>query len=522
MTNRVTLDSMIKRADFGQQAEAAPIELSTNLTIEQVSGTSPYARLLRKPDFQRETNHWSPLQTATLIKSFATGELIPSLILWKSNSYIFVIDGGHRLSALRAWVLNDYGDGSTSLEFFGGEISNLQRKKAKETRALVEGMVGRYSDLKSLTDAELDLGTQNAILASTVISRSLHVQWIQGSSDVAESSFFKINSQGTALDDVEELLLKNRRKSYAIAARSIVRSGTGHKYWSEFTDLTRQEIEELSNKIHTLFLKPEVDEPVKTLDLPLGGNASPVDAIKMLVDMLAIVDGKLDPKKAMSSTEMPEDTDGAQTIKILKKFLKIGNRMTGNDPSSLGLHPAVYFYTERGKHSRFLFLGMLKALAKHINDNDKTWFEKFTNARKEIEDLLISGKILINQGLANVSSNQRIERVAKLINGLVALHTSGTPLENNHIISLLELKGEPGSLQPVDYAKDFSSEVKSAIFLKAAINSAISCSICGGLLNPTLSASYDHIVPKAAGGDGQLQNGSLTHPFCNTGVKGGG
>jgi hypothetical protein len=30
--------------------------------------------------------------------------------------YIFVIDGGHRLSALRAWMEDDYGDGTISLE----------------------------------------------------------------------------------------------------------------------------------------------------------------------------------------------------------------------------------------------------------------------------------------------------------------------------------------------------------------------------------------------------------------------
>ena len=118
MASRVILDAMIRRADFAQQAEGAAVDLASNLTIEQVFGNTPYSKLLRKPDFQRETNHWSPSQVATLIKSFATGELIPALILWKSASYIFVIDGAHRLSALRAWVRNDYGDSSESLAFF--------------------------------------------------------------------------------------------------------------------------------------------------------------------------------------------------------------------------------------------------------------------------------------------------------------------------------------------------------------------------------------------------------------------
>jgi len=36
---------------------------------------------LRKPDFQRETNHWTPEQLVTFIESFVDSEVIPSLIL---------------------------------------------------------------------------------------------------------------------------------------------------------------------------------------------------------------------------------------------------------------------------------------------------------------------------------------------------------------------------------------------------------------------------------------------------------
>ena len=183
-------------------------------------------------------------------------------------------------SALKGWASNDYGDGSDSLTFFEGNIPAEQKKKAKETRALVERFVGRFSDFKDISDSEVSSGSDKAKLASTIFSRSLQVQWIQGSSEVAEATFFKINSQGTVLDDVEELLLKNRRKSYAIGARSVVRSGTGHKYWSSFEEKTQKEIENLSEQLNRLMFQPEISEPIKTLDLPLGGTASPVDALK--------------------------------------------------------------------------------------------------------------------------------------------------------------------------------------------------------------------------------------------------
>lgn len=112
MPAHVTLDAMISREDFAWEGEEFVLDLFPGLPIANLGSNSPILKLLRKPDFQRETNHWSPEQIATFIASFLDNEVIPSLILWKSPSFIFVIDGGHRLSALRAWMENDYGDGS--------------------------------------------------------------------------------------------------------------------------------------------------------------------------------------------------------------------------------------------------------------------------------------------------------------------------------------------------------------------------------------------------------------------------
>jgi hypothetical protein len=128
MMPNVVLDAMIKRADFAQETEDKSIELFDKFDITKIQPKAPVINMLRKPDFQRETNHWSPDQIAEFIQSFANGQLIPSLILWKSNSHVFVIDGGHRLSALRAWVENDYGDGPISQAFFGGDVPTAQKR----------------------------------------------------------------------------------------------------------------------------------------------------------------------------------------------------------------------------------------------------------------------------------------------------------------------------------------------------------------------------------------------------------
>lgn len=85
--------------------------------------------LQRKPDFQRETNEWDAERVCTLVECFVNGDLIPSIILWNTpKSYTFVIDGSHRLSALAAWINDDYGDGNISKTFFGDFISEGQKE----------------------------------------------------------------------------------------------------------------------------------------------------------------------------------------------------------------------------------------------------------------------------------------------------------------------------------------------------------------------------------------------------------
>lgn len=102
MARRVNLDAMIPREDFGREEDVYDLDLIRDFPLANLDRELPILRLLRKPDFQRETNHWSPDQIATFVASFVDNEVIPPLILWKSPTFIFVIDGGHRLSALRS------------------------------------------------------------------------------------------------------------------------------------------------------------------------------------------------------------------------------------------------------------------------------------------------------------------------------------------------------------------------------------------------------------------------------------
>jgi hypothetical protein len=80
------------------------------------------------------------------VRSFVDGALIPSIIMWHSplSGKVFVIDGAHRLSALMAWVNNDYGDGDISNTFFAHQAPLEQKKLAKRTRDLIEKEIGSF------------------------------------------------------------------------------------------------------------------------------------------------------------------------------------------------------------------------------------------------------------------------------------------------------------------------------------------------------------------------------------------
>lgn len=516
MARRVNLDAMIPREDFEIKEEETAIDLFKDFPITHLSPESPYLKLLRKPDFQRETNHWNPDQVATFIASFLDNEVIPSLILWKSPGFIFVLDGGHRLSALRAWVEDDYGDRNISLNFYGNEIPKDQRQVAARTRKLIEQKVGRYTNLKGKVGSKTPgIETKRA---NTLFTRSLTLQWVQGSADVAETSFFKINSQGTPLDDIETMLIRNRKKPIAISARAILRAGTGNAYWSSFEDEKKTIVETLSKDLYANFFEPEIDMPLKTLDVPLGGSVSPVDALGLLIEYLTI-SGTTQAYGAKTIDKYDDEGQGDATISILNSALLIVQRMTGNSAGSMGLHPAVYFYNERGKYSRFLFLGMASLIAEKLRNNDNLYFKKFTAARKNLEKFLMSNKSLIGILLQNMGKGNRVSKMRDLFSFLVAESADRLVLPEE-AIAHLGLRGRIFDVNAIQQGPTrFSDDDKSQIFITKALSNALTCTVCGGMLDPNKSVSYDHLTRVRDGGTGTPSNGDLVHPFCNTGIK---
>ena len=248
----------------------------------------------------------------------------------------------------------------------------------------------------------------------------------------------------------------------------------------------------------------------------------------MLVEMLIITTGEeqfvpsrrgvAEKRRLKTINEYPDDETGEATLNVLTKALRILSRITGNSARSLGLHPAVYFYNERGRHSSFLFLAMIMLITERVDNNDDLFFKNFSLARACLEKFLIENKSLISTLLRNITRTQRVPSTRDLLSYLVSQLTADAVVTPEMAISHLGLRGRVFDAD-VNPRQQFSDDVKSIAFIQNALESALRCPICDGLLDPTKSVSYDHRVPRRDDGGGEVENVQLAHPYCNTGIK---
>lgn len=514
----VNLDAMIARADFAaQRDERASIDYFDKIGLRDLDRGSLILPTLRKPDFQRETNHWTPDQVVSLLQCFADDELIPAVILWKSPLYLFVIDGGHRLSVLRAWIEDDYGDGPISQAFFGYEISNEQKRVAKRTRELVERSVGKFASVTTQL-SQPDLPAEERIRLTALASRALHVQWVTGNAEKAELSFFRINTESTPLDEVEELLLRNRRRPIAISARAVIRAGKGHRYWSSFPVEVAKTIEDAATELHRALFDPELKRPVKTLDLPLGGAKSVRTALQVLIEFLLISTRDQTGHPSRIEDERVDDT-GEGTLDALRRALRLTRWITGNSNGSLGLHPAVYFYGPSGVHSGPMFMGTVSLIGRKLANNDTDYFRKFTLVRAELESLLVKHKDLIATILQKQSSARRTRVYERLLEAVIDSLLAGETVTDEWLVDAAGVKGKVLTGTAKEASIAFSDEAKSEAFISLTLKGAPKCAHCGGFLDAEKSISYDHHQRVREGGTGDASNIRLMHPYCNQAAK---
>lgn len=524
-TNVVNLDALIPREDFAIEGGATQGTHLEKITIVHLEGPF-FGPDLRKPDFQRETVHWSPNKVVDLVRAFVDADLIPAVILWRAGRFVFVVDGAHRLSALLAWIHDDYGDRKRSLDFFGGVITDEQRKIAKKTRELVNQTVGSYKDyvdLRGNPDAP-------AAMMKRLTNLSLNpiiAQWVPAA-DVksAEASFFKINQEATPIDPTERRILRARRSASAIAARAITHGGTGHKYWSDYAPAVRAEIEDVAHQLFAALYEPPIgDAPIKTIDLPLAGRG--YNALPFIFDLVNWANDIPEPKgdKEADKQEAVPDPDGARTIVYLKRVKDAIDLLTGNAPSSLGIHPVVYCYTRGGEFQPAALLAIAEFIRNLSRDRG---LREFTRVRRKFEDFLLTHKDFITLTIKRTGAGRRsLKRLVRYFEFVAAKLIAG--LSDAEIVSALEadtaeflylVAARAPSIRDGDNpTRRMSRSTKSASFLAAATQSPVRCAICGGMVHKN-SIQIDHKTRARDGGGADATNAQVAHPYCNSTIKG--
>lgn len=463
---------------------------------------------------------------AELVKTFLNHELVPAIILWESGPNVFVIDGAHRLSALISWVHDDYGDGPRSRKFFENFIPLEQERAAQQTRSLIQKSVGKYSDHEIAMTHPGSSPTELVDRALRLGSMVMELQWVRApNAEKAAASFFKINQEATPIDKTELQILKARRTSKAIAARAIVRNGRGHQYWSHFSQETCGEIRSDAEQIYKLLFSPPLEQPIKTLDLPFAGRGYGSNALPLIFDLVGIAteDGSDKAKKSSATENLLEDKDGTQTLVALKRVKRLMERVTGTSPASLGLHPALYVYGRSGNHQPTAFLGLISFI-KNIEISGR--LRLFTERRGKFESFLLEG--IISAVVHKLGSGSRsIPKVVDLYNRILelvetepdtgAIFSKLSQVQDFKFLSIMLQSDDEAEVD--DQGTAFSRNAKSAVFLNSALGAPVLCPICRGLMHKN-SMTVDHIERKSDGGQGVPSNGQMTHPYCNSTVKG--
>ena len=519
MAQTVNLDALIPREDFDNKEDTngIPRNVST-LSITDLKYDSFFFANLRKPDFQRETNEWDSDKIVSLVESFIDQQLIPAIILWRNaKSSKFVIDGSHRLSALAAWVNDDYGDGKISKEFYDGRIPDEEIEIAEKTRNLIKKNVGLFSDYELAIHHPEKVQEEIAAKAKFLGAIPLQLQWVDGNAERAEQSFFKINQQAVSINKTELKLLKSRRKPSGVATRAIMRSGIGHKYWSFLAIEKQLEIQMIAKEIHSLLFEPKLTNPIKTLNLPLAGKSTSTQTQSLVLDFVNIVNSD----KFVKEKYEANDVDGEMTVQCLKNCRKILYRINSSNPSSLGLHPAIYLYSINGRFKTTSFYALLHFM--NVLEEGKG-FDKFIECRELFEELIRDYDYLIQAIVRNKRESMKAypfvaEFYVMAVESL--LETRNVKETVEQIKSSDKFSGilKDASLEKEEtLSSTFSRAVKSATFIKEALKNTPKCAICGGLLHKS-SISIDHINRKADGGLGNSDNAQLTHPYCNSTFK---
>ncbi|MBL8299518.1 MAG: DUF262 domain-containing protein [Rhodanobacteraceae bacterium] len=523
MPEPVNLDALIPREDFlASEGPNAGAQGKAEVSRTDLLPGESFSLTLRKPDFQRETAAWTPESIRDFVQAFIEGDLIPSVICWQSPARLsFVIDGAHRLSAVIAWLRDDYGDGDDSIKFYNNNIPEQQRRIAQQTRQLIDKSVGSYKELRAETN---NPGSNPKLTekARALAHSKIPLLWIKGEdSTKAEKAFLTINRAAVQIDPTELKILNSRNQPNAVAARAIVRNATGYKYWEHFSEDGKKEVENLGRGINKALYSPPLNPPIRTADLPIAGHGYGSQTLPLIFDFVNIASDLPVSDKSKGKAKIIEKArpDESKTLAVMRSTDRLARRLSGTHASSLGLHPAVYFYAANGRHQPTAVLAVAALIQKISRTNS---LNEFTRVRAKFEDFLLEHKMFVNQlTTAYGSMAKGYRQISDYMEYVLNLFISG--LESDQILLNLRDHDRYQRLvkeKPVrsSKAKEFSQDLKQFVFLKQTLESSFVCSICDARVD-NKAMTLDHVKEKRDGGIAIAENAKWVHPYCNSTYK---
>ena len=514
---KVNLDALIPRENFEIERKGEEAPTKTEVQLSELVPNAFFYEALRKPDFQRETDDWSSDRVVDLIGTFLKGELIPAVVLWRNRDLYFVIDGAHRLSALIAWVHDDYGDKALSAKFADYDIDDEQLEVARETRVKVRKLYGTYVEHQlAATNPNSPVRPDDLKLSEEIKVRArrlgaalnMTLQWVKGeSSSNADQAFKRINQRAAIISPQEFHLIETRKQPRTIAARAIRQRGTGRIYWPDKTS----DIQRLASETYDLLFTPAISKH-PSASLPVCGSPYESNILVTLHGFVSVCTSQLD------SLEV-DDTDGSMTVRCLEESKRVATLLCSRDASSVGLHPAIYFYSWTGQHQPIL-LNTITSIVCEIERGGR--LEKFSKHRQVFEQFLMQNRALVNQVVRKFGSKDPEHGKLRgfYVGALDAIYAGAKGsqiaevIRNNPVYSFLQPEETPyASASP-----RLSGKVKVGVAINEDLIRATPCAECQCAI-PIQANSSDHKTRVADGGESSARNTGILHGYCNSAVK---
>jgi hypothetical protein len=513
---------------------------------------------VRKPDFQRETNSWTPEDCVEFLDTVVKGRIIPSVILWhnEETGLIYILDGAHRLSVIRAWMIDDWGDKAGS--YYERRNKDFIKQIADLTRDKVRREIGSFKDYEEAHKEFIEIGERGdapkqvmgtakfakAIfyVSAMVKHQTLSIQWEQGNYESAEQSFLRINRKGQALDPWEATLIEYRQSSYARCIMSIANGGESGHYWptpssiEAFNEGVISKIDsfsERSSKIHKLLFVPPFRVPISDLNVPLMVAPAYFQKHKYLLEVVPIIAEKqiaLDESQQVSLMKADVSANPEVVITNADRLLSsMENGLehlitTTNNSTSLAIVPLFFWYNQRAQYVRGLFYGFIYWLLSG-KENDITNKKIIFSANRDafeywLFNLKIEISTLQEKGGAGLKGTPKIasffQAFLELLHNNQNLEFNSDELKSKVIDTLSAFTHITTRNKQTKSSRLYSQSDKTQINIKELFEHSIRCHICRGVVNIQYGGiQYDHVNDYADTKVTDPETGKPTHPFCN-------